>query len=268
MRARPAVLLLLLAAACDEEAFEVDPAWFASRRWDDGKAEVLVYEGRYQRYGKWRAAKVTDYLIREYLDPRELTKRDREDAALLPVLKVNRHLTFTTGTYEYRLMHSLFFHRRTGRLVKAVGTSQEGCGVAFQRWDSGKLRYDTYWEGEGAGARDLPKRGHRFFADELPFLGARLPHGRPIDVYPSLTRNSLRGWTPFARKVVRQERRCLLQDETGQTRAEFVYDGDGFLERWTIAGAQEFRRVARTRLYYWHFTDPGDESRLQREDRE
>ena len=32
---------------------------------------------------------------------------------LLPVLKVNRQVTFTTGTYQYRLMHTLFFHRAT-----------------------------------------------------------------------------------------------------------------------------------------------------------
>ena len=45
-----------------------------------------------------------------------------------------------------------------------------------------------------------------------------------------------------------------------------MYDADGFLERWTVGGAQEFDRVACRRLYYWQFTDKGDEKRLLGDD--
>lgn len=259
-------ILALLLAACDERP-AVDPAWFRSESWNDGKAVVCVYRGRLVRYGKWREAEVRDYLIREYLEPRELTKRDEVTAGLIPVLKVNRQVTFTTGTYQYRLMHSLFFHRESGELVKAVASSQEGCGLVFFRWDHGdrKLRWDSYWEGEGRGARGLPKRGQVFFADELPFLAPHLRDGR-VRVHPSLLRNKL-GSAPQAERTVHGEgRRAVVKDAAGAVTAEYVYDGDGFLERWTVPGAQEFERVARRRLYYWQFTDKGDEKRLLGDD--
>lgn len=255
-------ILPLLVAACDEGP-AVDSAWLRSARWDDGKAVVCVYRGRLMRYGHWREAEVRDYLIREYFDPRELTKRDEAGAGLIPVLKVNRHLTYTTGTYQYRLMHSLFFHRETGELVKAVASSQEGCGLVFLRWDfrDRKLRWDSYWEGEGMGARPLPKRGQVFFADELPFLAPHLRDGA-VRVQPSLLRNRVGDEPESARMIHAEQRRAVVKDADGRVTAEFVYDADGFLERWTVPGAQEFTRVSCRRMYYWQFTDPGDEKRL------
>lgn len=125
------LLVFAVLASCEDHA--PDAGWFARKSSDDGKAVVSVFKGRWKQYGYWRDAEIRDYLIREYFDPDELTKRDQETS--LHVLKANRRVTFSTGTYDYRLMSSLFFDRATGRLVKGVGTSQEGCGIAFLRWD-------------------------------------------------------------------------------------------------------------------------------------
>lgn len=251
------LLGLLLAAGCEDES-DVDATWLRSGKWDDGAAVVSVFEGRWMRYGSWRDALVRDYVIREYLHPEELTKRDEVTDGLVPVIKANRQVTFTTGTYQYRLMHSLFFDRRDGSLVKAVGTSQEGCGIVFQRWDrkSGRLSFDSYWEGEGAGSRELP--GGRF-EDEIPFLGASLRDGDRLTVFPSLMRNRLHGASAEERTVRREGRRTILSD------AVFEYDADGFLVAWTIPGRQEFRRTVKRRLYYWQHHDPGDEKLLEAE---
>lgn len=259
----PAFLLPLLLAACEEP----DAPWLRDKAWDDGKAVVSVFRGRVLRYGIWRDAEVRDYLVREYLHPTELTKRDTPTPDCIPVLKANRQLTFPTGMYEYRFMHSLFFERATGHLVKGVGTSQEGCGIVFQRWDARerKLRYDSYWEGEGAGGADLPKQGLSFFADEIPFLGAILPDGARITRYPSLLRNRIGAIEGEELTVARGGRTCQLKDAARKIVAEYEYDADGFLERWEIPGLQEFRRVSRTRIYYWEFTKPGDERRLEGE---
>jgi hypothetical protein len=260
--------LLLLLAGCEEEPLLADTAWLRAKAWDDGKAVVSVYRGRYLRYGAWRDAEVRDYLVREYLHPGELTKRDQPTPDCLPVLKANRQLTFDTGTYQYRFMHSLFFHRETGSLVKAVATSQDGCGIVFLRWDARDrtLRFDSYWEGEGAGGGDLPKEGRSFFADEVAFLGGMLGDGVRINVHPALLRNRVGAPGPLAPAtpltVARTGRTCELKDALGKVVAEYGYDADGFLERWEIAGQQEFRRVSRARLYYWDFTKPGDERRL------
>jgi len=258
-----ATMLLLVAAACGDDDADGGRFAFASKDWDDGKAVVSVFRGQFKRYGKWRPAEVRDYIIREYLDPDELTKRDVRKPGLLPVLKVNRQITFTTGTYDYRLMHSLFFHRETGELIKAVGTSQEGCGIAFQRWDrSGRFSFDTYFEGEGRGEKDMPRTGP--FVDEVPFLGERLEAGATYEIAPSLLRNSLRAGaeTRSWKLERRNQRRCIWRAKSGAVAAEFVYDSAGFLLSWKIAGAEEFVRVARTRMYYWEHTGPGDEKKL------
>jgi hypothetical protein len=284
---RQTTLLLVLAlAACDEPAG--DARWLGDKAWDDGQAVVSVFRGRHMRYGTWRDAEVRDYLVREYLHPAELTKRDKPTPDCIPVLKANRQVTFPTGMYDYRMMHSLFFERANGRLVKAVGTSQEGCGIVYQRWDSRtrRLVWDSYWEGEGAGGTELPKEGLSFFADEIPFVGAMLTDGARITRYPSLLRNrvgtgeslpesplecadcaapgrNVGALAGEALTVARDGRTCRLKDASGKVVAEYAYDGEGFLESWNIPGLQEFRRVSRTRIYYWEFTKPGDERRLE-----
>ena len=254
---RLALLSLVLLAACEEPKLKVDARWFGDASFDDGAAVISVYEGRFKKYGIWRDATVRDYVIREYLHPEELTKRDTPDGNI-PVLKCNRLVTFTTGTYDYRLMSTLFFDRRTGALVKAVGSSQEGCGLAFQRWDrsSRRFTYDTYWEGEGAGSTEFRKTGGAVFADELPFLAGRVPAGAKLDVWPSLTRSKVRGFRGTSAVVARDGKTARAGD------ASFTYDDDGFLTAWNTP-EQEFRRTKRTRLYYWQHTGPGDEKLLK-----
>ena len=132
---RRAALLAALALAACEEGPVATADWFASESWDDGAAVVCVYRGRFKKYGAWREAEARDYLIREFLHPEELTKRDTPQPEHVRVIKANRHVAFNTGTYDYRLMASLFFARDTARLVKAVASSQDGCGLTFQRWD-------------------------------------------------------------------------------------------------------------------------------------
>jgi len=243
----------------------VDTAWLADSSWSDGAAVVSLYHGRIKRYGAWREAEVRDYVIREYLDPEELTKRDAVGPGLIPVLKANRMTSFLTGTYPYRRMASLFFDRRDGSLVKGVGSSQDGCGIAFYRWDRNRraLSYDTYWEGEGAGSRPMPKRGDEFFEEEIPFLAASLKAGATITVYSSLTRNKLGRDGPVRLTVARRGGRTTLAAADGTVWGSFVVDGKGSLESWTITGKQEFSRTVKKRLYYWELTKPGDEKLLR-----
>ncbi len=252
------LLAVVFLAACQEPELPLNGRWFADPAFDDGAAVISVYRGRVLKYGIWRDAEVRDYVIREYLDPTELTKREKATATTIPVLKVNRHITFATGTYDYRLMHSLFFDRRSGALVKAVATSQEGCGVAFQRWDraSATLTYDTYWEGEGAGTKSFGKNGSNVFADEVPFLAAQMSNATTLQVWPSLMRNKIGTFEATAQKVEKSKSAVMVGD------AEYRYDEQGFLTRWK-SPTEEFSRVKKTRLYYWKHTKPGDEKLLK-----
>ena len=176
-------------------------AHFESASWDDGLAVVATYRGRVKRYGAWRPAVARDYLVREALDPVELTKRDAPKAGALRVLKANRLLEFETGSYSYRLMSSTSFARADGRLVRARGSCQNACGLVYHAWDerSGSLQIDSYWEGEGSQSVPLPAALDRRFADELPFIADRLDDGELVRVVaPLVSPRSLAGATTEA----------------------------------------------------------------------
>lgn len=144
-----------------------------------------MFAGKVRRYGVWRDAVARDYLVREALSPRDLTKRDRPTEAEIPVLKANRLVSFRTGAYGYELMSSLWFRRADGALVKGRGACLNACGMVTHGWDepSGRLRADSYWEGEGAASAALPPQGGAWrFADELPFVASALPDGAVVAV--------------------------------------------------------------------------------------
>ena len=261
---RWAVLCCLLPlAACQEPVEPADADWFASKSWDDGAAVICVYKGRVNKYGTWRDAEARDYLIREYLDPNELTKRDTPDKRAIPVIKANRHVSFNTGTYDYRLMSSLFFTRKEGSLVKAVGSSQDGCGLTFQNWDRrGRLHFNSYWEGEGRGTRTLAKDENTFFRDELSYVAQTFGNGGAIALYPSLVRSKIGDLKTIGATVVRRGSTVRVQSG-GKLLAEFLYDDEGFLKSWTIEGTEQFSRVVKRRSYYWNHTAPGDKKLLE-----
>jgi len=255
--------VLLLAAlvplaACEPEGESVgDSAWFRDKSWEDGAAVVSVFRGRIKWYDQWRDAEIRHYAVREFMDRTELTKDEPPQDDSLPVLKVNVLISFTTGTYPYRQMCSLFFDRATGALVKAVGSSQEACGASFQRWDrSGRLSYDTYWSGEGSGSRELKKGPGAFFVNELPVVAGMLAP-QEVELLPSLVRSSVRDRSRAKAQVTRDGRETKVGDRS------YVYDADGFLERWTVPGSEEFRRVSKKRLYYWLHHGVGDEKLLE-----
>ncbi len=233
----------------------LDASWFQSSRWDDGAADVTVFHGRVHKYGTWHEAEARDWVIREYMDPVELTKRDGPGAGRLPVLKMNRMVRFDTGPYDYRLMTSLFFERGTGALVKGVGASQEACGLTTQRWDraSGRLAYDSYWEGEGRGEEAGVRQGLAVFRDELPLLAGRIEAGERILVLPSLASGRVKRPSESARAVTvsRLGATTRLVDDGGREYAAFTYDLFGVLQHWIIHGEEEFQRSSHAHEYYW-----------------
>ena len=253
------VLLLIGSAAGDSsEGPHGDFSWLQSDSWDDGAAVVSVFHGKLRWYGKLRDAEIRHYVVREYMHPTELTKADKRAESSIPVIKANVLISFTTGTYEYRQMCSLFFDRTSGQLVKAVGSSQEGCGASFQRWDrnSRELRYDTYWAGEAAGSRALKKGSRQFFPAELAILAGLLAP-QDLEVLPSLVSSSVRNKTATGASLTRKGHVTRIGER------EFRYDADGFLESWKQGAGEEFRRVSKKRLYYWNHTGNGDEGLLK-----
>jgi len=275
---------------------------FADDSWDDGMALVSTYSGRVQRYGIWREATVRDYLVREYLDPVSFTKRDNPKGGEVAVLKANRLMEFSTGSYDYRLMGSYLFDRAEETLVHGKGVCLNACGIVVQFWDrrSQRLQSDSYWEGEGRASAPL-SAGEWHFADALPFVAPRLANGSEIRVLAPLVAprsilvpegavgeaagvgfgdlcaacarpgdvgyafaNDPRTTVPGRTlRVARRGPVTELLGEDGVAVATFRVDADGHLESWTVAGEQEFRRARQFRGPYWQMTEPSDRRRVK-----
>jgi len=249
-------LLLAPAGGGSPESIDADLSWLRSESWEDGAAVVSVFRGRIKWYGEWRDAEVRHYVVREYMHAEDLVKMEPPGENAIPVLKANVLTSFVTGTYGYRQMFSMFLDRRTGRLAKAVGSSQEGCGASFQRWHGGKLTFDTYWAGEGAGSRPLAKPPAAFFHDELPVVAGML-RAQEIGILPSMVKSSVRDRSREAAEVTRDGGTVRVGERT------YRYDAEGFLESWTVPGREELRRVVKKRLYYWQHNGKGDEKLLE-----
>lgn len=273
-------------------------ARFDDPSWDDGRAVVSVFRGRVQRYGEWRDAVVRDYLVREFLDPQDRTKRDDPGPRAIPVLKANRLLEFDTGTYGYRLMGSFHFRRDDAALVRARGSCQNACGLVTQAWDveGQALRSDSYWEYEGLFSTPLAAGDWRF-ADELAFVASTLPAGSelrvvgPIAAPRSIVQPPAKGETTaggigigdlclectdpgvgvrppvdgaprrVGERVLRVERSgrtTRFVADDGRVEAEFVVDERGYLESWRIRDEQEFERTTILRTPYWERTSESD----------
>ena len=139
----------------------VNAAWASTSLWDDGQAEVATYDAHRKVYGKDRSFEQVMITVKEAFNEAYNVKTDdysRED--LFTVMKVNLFARIMTDVYPYHYLTSLFLKRgEPGSVHKLTTSSQEWCGntmKGFYQTDTGLVvRYDSYWDGEGAGQRTL-----------------------------------------------------------------------------------------------------------------
>src|SRR5258708_29449022 len=153
-------------AARGQGAFDTD--LIRDRLWDDGRAEYNVYRAEEMRYGIARATEVVHIVVKEPFNPKLRVKADVSPS--IEVLKMNQVINVPTGAYAYHQMHSSFWDRSTGALLKFSMSSNDSCGNSFKLgWlENGFLRltYHTYWDGEGDGRLDRPVAADNVFYDE------------------------------------------------------------------------------------------------------
>jgi hypothetical protein len=155
----------------DHRSLPIDTSWSASPVWDDGKAEVAVYEAVRVVYGKRRTYEFTMITVKEMFNRAFNVKTDSyERNDLFTVMKVNLSARIDTDVYPYHYLTSMFFPRTSPHDVyKITSGSQEWCGNTFkriQRTDSTYgYAFDSYWDNEGAGIRTLPL--NVWFEDQL-----------------------------------------------------------------------------------------------------
>ena len=138
-----------------------DQEWAMRKYWDDGLAEVAIYTAERTVYKKKRTFEYTQITVKEEFNKQFSVKTDDyKRADLFPVMKINQFCQILTDQYPYHFLTSLFFRRdQPVALYKMTTSSQEWCGNTFKTiLDDGVNfgeTYDSYWDGQGTGSRDL-----------------------------------------------------------------------------------------------------------------
>lgn len=201
------------AAVATEVEQPFDPAWALDPLWDDGQAEVALYDARRPQYGKVESYEAVFIVVKEDFDPQLHVKADPpyEGKPLLPVLKLNAVHSYWTANYPYQFLASVFVRRDDPtRLVKQTVGSQEWCGNTFKEvrtWGGRpELRFHSYFAGQADGARPLDLRPGDLLEDQLPLALRSLNFQPGLEVHrrilPSLISNNLRGSLDFVPSTI------------------------------------------------------------------
>jgi hypothetical protein len=247
--------------------------------WDSGKAEFQVYTASVKKYGMDRNATVKVILVKEPFDPIGLVKTRNEDESV-SVIKLNFIRQIPVGIYDYFQMASIFFERRTGRILKYTMSSQDGCGNTFMEYllREGKhlLHYHSYFDDEGDSETVL-EAGEFTFYDALPFvLRFRLTQAGEyrLNIMDSLISNKtvpltireglVKNRTEEAVKVGERTypRVFIAEVLRGEEKDLFVFEPDYpyRLLEWRQADGDEIMLNQSHSLYYWLYTRPNDRS--------
>ena len=200
MRRLILILAPLLAGGSAARDAPLSADWARAALWDDGQAEVAVYESSRVIYGVPRPYRAVLVTVKEDFDPKLLVKADPPLAgrSLVTVLKQNAVREIPTPNYDYRIMTSTFVERADPmRLVKLTSGSHEWCG---NTWKAVRVRdgrathaWSSYFDGEADGTEELDLAPRDLFEDQLPLVlrGLRFADGPTLDVRvaPSLAHN-------------------------------------------------------------------------------
>jgi hypothetical protein len=152
---------------------EFNAQWAMDTLWEDGLAEVAVYNAERVVYDEVRQFEFVQLTVKEEFNQQYKVKTDdyqRPD--LFPVMKINQFCQIPTDQYPYHFLTSLFFRRENPvGLYKLTTSSQEWCGNTFKAFQDDGLQYmqqyNSYWDGQGVGRRRL--RRDVLFEDALPY---------------------------------------------------------------------------------------------------
>lgn len=267
----------------------IDRRWANDSFWDQGKAEILVFESQILREGSLRPAEVIQVIVKEdHLPQMNVKTEDWHKKGLVPRIKFNEILTVPTGVYTYRQVVSLFFDRADMRPKKAVVTSQEWCGQTYQelRLEPSRavLDFSSYWEGEGKGSRTFALEDDLIPANAFPvFLRAldlTTAKTYSVSTFPDMISNRVGKPLPVTAAVIVEppEEITILggKKKVVPVRVEWSLNSVSYKERFWFSkdglhtllrrqradgGYDELKK--RFVLDYWKYNRPGDEKLLQ-----
>jgi len=274
-------LVILLLAPC---TLAEEESWLTLSTWNEGLAEVALYEGKLKKYGILRDASVDLITVREYFHPERIVKTTGptvDGADSLPVMKQNLTRRIRTGIYEYVQAGSTFVHRNSGELLKLSAVSTEWCGTSsallIRNGDSGSLRISNYMDDRGFSAHLVDALENLLFYDQLiPYLrhgAGSLQPGTSLRIVDTLLSNN-----PVFRvrsAVIRTVERQAATKNMGAAQIEisiefpdrtetFRFEDDPLrkLVRWENDQGEWLANRKTVFLDYWNRSQPGDEKLL------
>jgi hypothetical protein len=166
-----AVAVFVLAGCSAQGQVVWKPGFGRAAIWNDGNAEVSVYEARDVRDGVPRASRATLMVVAEDLNGEKLVKADKPEGApgTIRVLKLNHVRSIQTGVSVYNQMLSVFLVADRLDPVKLTMASHDWCGNSFVEWRSDRkvLSVRSYFESVGDADLPLDPAGALFY-DALP----------------------------------------------------------------------------------------------------
>ncbi len=227
-----ALCVLLILAVSVSEASAASSHWGKHAIWDDGLAEVAVYDARRTVYGKTRTFETVLITVKEDFNTVYHAKADPpyQGKQLLSVLKLNRVSEIQTENYPYRYLTSVFVDRNdVNRLVKMTMGSQEWCGNTFKEvrtWTGRhELVYHSYWDDQGDGVHAIDWDADTLLEDQLALSLRALPfsagYSREMRILPTQISNKATHASPVAGQI------RVLRDEA-------VEAGDTTVVAWRV----------------------------------
>jgi len=135
--------------------------FFQSALWNDGLAEVSLYDATRTQYGVERSFAMTLITVKEDFDPDQMVKSDSpREGRTLGVIKNHLFFTMPTENYPYNFAASSFISRSSPlHLWKMSVTASEWCGITtrlLRGWKvPAELEYRSYFDGESEGLEPL-----------------------------------------------------------------------------------------------------------------
>ncbi|MCG3204463.1 MAG: hypothetical protein KCHDKBKB_01178 [Elusimicrobia bacterium] len=245
------LFLLALTLSVVPGAAGVAGSWGKDSLWNDGRAEVAVYDSERIIYGQPRHFKEHLIIVKEDMRMDTLVKADDpKKQPIMRVFKLNQIQKIDTQNYPYNYMTSVFVKDDPiQQVVKMTVGSQEWCGNTFKIYkgspnnEAGTLMWNSYFDGEADQSTELTLGKDDYFEDQLPLSLRALPlkegFEKKIRVWDSLTTN--RGVPP---QVVEVQLKVQAK-ETIRSRA-------GSIPCWMV----ELKKPTGTDLYWFEVKAP------------
>lgn len=237
--------------------------------WDDGKAEVSIYDAKRPHYGQLYASKVEHFLVKENFSLKELVKSDDfQSDKVVAVLKLNQVISTPTGTYDYQQMHSGFWKRETGALLKFAVSHHEACGATYKQGkrdgNQFSIRGHTYWQGESKIHTDIPLTSDIWFYDELPLrarllIADQIPAPDKLQLVPSTIHSKAGSFQPVEAQLTINNSTVTLKHSGGCDILKFDPEWPHVLQSWQQSDGGSLILRKTLRLDYWNHHSPGDE---------